>query len=448
MDATDQVLNQSDREDFQDRISDLPRSVLTHILSRLTTKDAVATSALSKTWKMKWTCIFNLDFNDTSLYSYRVINRERFVSFVEKVLHHCGNLRIHSFHLVCSKSYNACQVTRWIFTALRRGVKNFSLDYPSGNFLFPSCFLGSESLEEVTISIPWTVEIYPITSFRNLKILRLTRMKFENMDYPHSTELFFSFPALHTFCIRRCTWMGIKLIRIEAPSLSIFEVSRCRYGKGDESCEIQILEGAPNLSYVKWASKDFLENFVLPSPSSVSKAVLDHFNVLEDLWVAGIGAVKLLLLVSNITRLELSIDMVEALDRSGTIRYIPMLDQVIYLKLDSRYSGSTRALMSLLRKTPNLLFLDIQSNIAWKNDDYELIGTLPPCVMCRLKKIDLTYGFGAAIGFHLMRLLLQNGHVLQLMSVHLPKLSRCAKNQIMLKLIMAPRASPYVFIQV
>ncbi|XP_027063160.1 F-box/LRR-repeat protein At3g26922 [Coffea arabica] len=395
MDAADQVLNQSDREDFQDRISDLPRSVLTHILSRLTTKDAVATSALSKTWKMKWTCIFNLDFNDTSLYSHRVINRERFVSFVEKVLHHCGNLRIRGFHLVCSKSYNACQVTRWILTALRQGVKNFSLDYPSGNFSFPSCFLGSESLEEVTISIPWTVEIYPITSFRNLKILRLTRMKFENMDYPHSTELFFSFPALHTFCIRRCTWMGINVIKIEAPSLSIFEVCRCRYGKGDESCEIQILGGAPNLSHVKWASKDFLENFVLPTPSSVSKAVLDHFNVLEDLWVAGIGAVKLLLLVSNITRLELSIDMVE-------------------------------------------------SNIAWKNDDYELIGTLPPCVMCRLKKIDLTYGFGAAIGFHLMRLLLQNGHDLQLMSVHLPKLSRCAKNQIMLKLIMAPRASPYV----
>ncbi|CDP05905.1 unnamed protein product [Coffea canephora] len=131
-----------------------------------------------------------------------------------------------------------------------------------------------------------------------------------------------SFPALHTFCIRRCTWMGINVIKIEAPSLSIFEVCRCRYGKGDESCEIQILGGAPNLSHVKWASKDFLENFVLPTPSSVSKAVLDHFNVLEDLWVAGVGAVKLLLLVSNITRLELSIDMVEVIFSSslGSIR--------------------------------------------------------------------------------------------------------------------------------
>lgn len=234
----------------------------------------------------------------------------------------------------------------------------FSLDYPSGDFLFPSCFLGLESLEEVTVSIPWTIEVYLVTSFRNLYIFCLTRMKFEKMNYPHSTELFFSFPALHTFCIRPCTWIGINVIKIETPYLSIFEISRCKYGKGDELWN-PALGRSPHLTYVKWASEDFLENFILPSPSSVSKAVLDHFIGLEDFWVAGIGAVKLLIQVSNITRLELPIDIVEALDRSGTILYIPMLNQVIYRKLDSRYSSSTRVLMSLLRKTPNLLFLDI-----------------------------------------------------------------------------------------
>ncbi|KAF6173058.1 hypothetical protein GIB67_038868 [Kingdonia uniflora] len=53
----------------EDRISSLPEVILSHILSLLPTKYAVATSVLSTQWKYRWTSITNVDFNDQLFYS-------------------------------------------------------------------------------------------------------------------------------------------------------------------------------------------------------------------------------------------------------------------------------------------------------------------------------------------------------------------------------------------
>ncbi|CAI9110396.1 OLC1v1010407C1 [Oldenlandia corymbosa var. corymbosa] len=47
-----------------DRISDLPEAIICHILSFLPTKEVVATSFLSKSWKDQWTKVTNLEFDD------------------------------------------------------------------------------------------------------------------------------------------------------------------------------------------------------------------------------------------------------------------------------------------------------------------------------------------------------------------------------------------------
>ena len=52
------------RNKKRDRISNLPDLLVSHILSFLTIKEAVATSILSSSWKTLWTLVPNLHLDE------------------------------------------------------------------------------------------------------------------------------------------------------------------------------------------------------------------------------------------------------------------------------------------------------------------------------------------------------------------------------------------------
>ncbi|KAL3508658.1 hypothetical protein ACH5RR_028059 [Cinchona calisaya] len=89
-----------------------------------------------------------------------------------------------------------------------------------------------------------------------------------------------------------------------------------------------------------------------------------------------------------------------------------------------------------------------KSYFPWKNDDYEMLWTLPPCIMISHERVYFTYRFGNSIGFHLMKLLLQNAQALQLMSICALEIPNSWKTEIKSMLLVAPRASKNAIIEV
>jgi hypothetical protein len=112
-----QKLNEEKDVDGNNKcLSNLPDEVLRHILSFLSTKDAVRTSLLSKRWEYLWASIPNLDFE-----KYEPAKRT-----------YC----------------DASRVYKWISTAVRHNVQelNIELDNFEGEFSLPYCLFTCKTL--------------------------------------------------------------------------------------------------------------------------------------------------------------------------------------------------------------------------------------------------------------------------------------------------------------
>ncbi|XP_057446557.1 F-box/LRR-repeat protein At4g14103-like isoform X2 [Lotus japonicus] len=105
-----------------DRISILPDTILSHILSFLSTKEAVATSVLSKTWYPQWRSVSTLDFED--------LNYSRFLHSVYRViLARDHNQPIHKFRLrfIARHDIDATDIYVWVNAAVQRRVHHLEL---------------------------------------------------------------------------------------------------------------------------------------------------------------------------------------------------------------------------------------------------------------------------------------------------------------------------------
>ena len=116
----------NDEQDVVDRnikcLHNLPEEILRYILSLLPTRDAIRTSILCKRWEYLWTSIPNLDFGKMD-HDKRIL----FMNYVERVLLLRDSTDIKRFSLSCQVLYDACHVSAWISTAVRRNVQKLYL---------------------------------------------------------------------------------------------------------------------------------------------------------------------------------------------------------------------------------------------------------------------------------------------------------------------------------
>ncbi|GKC99880.1 F-box/LRR-repeat protein 25-like protein [Tanacetum coccineum] len=110
----------------EDRINNLPNSLLIDIISLLpTTKEAIRIGTLSKRWQHLWPYVSNLIFN-TSLYNNYPL--PEFILLVDKTLTQCRRSNLLKFHILASHYTNfESQVNNWIRYAVSCNVQELVL---------------------------------------------------------------------------------------------------------------------------------------------------------------------------------------------------------------------------------------------------------------------------------------------------------------------------------
>ncbi|KAL6205894.1 hypothetical protein ACLB2K_023146 [Fragaria x ananassa] len=191
----------------RDMISELPDSVLSHMLSFLETKYAVRTSVLSTRWKNIWALvpIVNFELEDRCPRPSKS-KHASFLSFVDRVLLYRDSSHIQRFRFHCDiYPKDLFRIDGWIRTAIRRNVVELDLQFLLRNegvrqmFEFPISVFSCKTLVTLKLSSNCLIYAPPKSGcFPNLKFLYV---KFCYPDYDSIEQLLSGCPRVEDLTI-------------------------------------------------------------------------------------------------------------------------------------------------------------------------------------------------------------------------------------------------------
>ncbi|XP_026415877.1 F-box/LRR-repeat protein At4g14103-like [Papaver somniferum] len=206
----------------EDRISNLPDSLLHHILSLLPTRLVARTSILSRRWKYIWTSIPILRFRYDKDSSDPI--SPTFIDYVDGTLHRrCfSDNDIHKFYLRSSHHLNESRVNTWISNVMSRNVKDFGLVLEQNDSsCIPQSLFACASLTSLLLRVLRDIDFPEYISFPRLKHLRLEGIKFSNDCW---NEKFFSnCPVLEDLALLHCRFLT-SIFCISIPTLKTLRI--------------------------------------------------------------------------------------------------------------------------------------------------------------------------------------------------------------------------------
>ncbi|XP_059281199.1 F-box/LRR-repeat protein At3g26922-like [Lycium ferocissimum] len=232
-----------------DRISELPDSLLLHILSLMPTDETLVTNALSKRWRYLWHSLDTFSFS-TEDYC------EEYVSYVDYVLGHSVSSKIKTFELDSHESdaYKS-DINRWLSFAVEKKVENVTLRSYSTDHVcaaLPECLYTCSSLITLVLEKFFHYDAHVPIAWKSLKSIKL---EFGMLSDDHIVNLLSGCPALES--MELSIFMGFNRLEIRTSKLKILNL-HTYYDDGgiDHSLEIvapylQHLEISGDLSDLK-----------------------------------------------------------------------------------------------------------------------------------------------------------------------------------------------------
>ncbi|KAL3843744.1 hypothetical protein ACJIZ3_001147 [Penstemon smallii] len=433
----------------ESRLSNLPDSIISQILSCLPTKDAVQTSVLSKDWEYKWTSIYNIDIDDKKLFSRQKSKKMTFVNFVERILLLSRNMKC--FRLSCSEKYEATRLTTWMSAVLRRNVECFEVICLQSDIVLPRSLLSCPSLRKLKLNLPCTFRVPSKNCFPNLKILYLEGVEILN-ENSNTASLEFTFPVLDTFHLVRCKWLNVKIVKIYAPAMTTFICETPSTVKVKNYYHIKIF-GASLTNFGSFGT--LLENFLIPGAPIACATLVNSCGEgdLRILEKSGVQARMLLKEFRSLEELKLSGYVVKAIAQSRNRAPPPPPPPLpTYNKLERLVvtsSCSNEAVLELLHMAPSLKFLVVDV-LNWDDCDYDAMEPVPSCIISHLEEVEFNHFVGTTPQLKVAKFLLKNAT--ELKKVHLCssglQLSTLQKNATVEQLSTMPKRSAYLTIVV
>ncbi|XP_073128558.1 F-box/LRR-repeat protein At4g14103-like isoform X1 [Henckelia pumila] len=366
----------------EDIISNLPDNIISHILSLLPAKDALRTCVLSKEWEYKWTCIYNVDIDETRRFSRKRARQKSAVNFIDRILLLAPIPTIKTFRLTCLYKYSPSRLLTWLTAVLMRNAEHVEINYDREGVVLPRCLFHCTSLMILKLQLPCTLRLPPDNWFSNIKILHLARVQFINERVSNTPT--FDFPVMERLQLDNCKWFKVNMVEIKAPALTKFNVSHHSGLPKGERCRIK-MSGAKHLRFDVYGH--FVENFDL-SASSVFSLVVNcplHANDFQVVQKDGLSARLLLNRCFGLKHLKLAGNVVEGIVVTKQGPPLPEFDMLKRLELFNKCKIGS--LLEILHAMP-LLETIIFEMLQWDDDIYDEVESLPSCITHHLSSVQ------------------------------------------------------------
>ncbi|OVA07742.1 F-box domain [Macleaya cordata] len=444
----------------EDRISNLPDTLIHQILSFIDMNYAVQTSVLSRRWRYLWTSIptLNFDSNLLQLPETRYTNVEAFIDFVDRVLMLRDSSDIQRFNLHFFGTEDAdydstSRVNTWILAAVRRNVQELLLRvslWEYQTFQFPPSLFTCKSLTKLELSLGdmSESEFIPPKSMDLPMLKSLELCGVSIYDEKFTDMLFSSCPVLESLIIKDCR---LNLNNISTLKLKHFKLEYEYYDSEDSVVKTLKLY-APNLtSFIckSYMSHDYaLENLSSLVTADIHLMVEDEEEDETSVTYSTLSVEVKQLYAQNIMKLLRALHTVKDLTLSPSLLEVvsgapnlldsqpPQFCNLRCLMLGTFLSRDCfPAITYLFRISPNMesLYLIIKKcsdepqmypfydeiNSKSANiDDWEA-GLLLPCMLYHLEFVKIIGVQGCINELKFLEILLKNAMVLKTVVLYL-----------------------------